>query len=274
MATAIAAPPERPVDQDSTDLARETMRRVSLRLIPFLFVLFICNFLDRTNVAIAALQMNRDLQFSASAYGLGAGIFFVGYSLFEVPSNLILVRVGARKWIARIMISWGLVASAMMFVRTPMHFYVLRFLLGVAEAGFFPGIIFYLSQWFPAPQRARAMARFMIAVPLSAAIGNPLSGALLGLDGRLDLPGWQWLFLLEGIPSVLLGFVVFGFLTDRHEDAHWLSADQRAWLAARMRRDRESCTSAHGLPTLRALAHPVVLLASLVYFLAMTTGFT
>src|SRR6476619_893976 len=153
---ALQAPAGVGIDRDDTDLARTTLQRVSLRLLPFLFVLYVCNFLDRTNVAIAALQMNRDLKFSASAYGLGSGIFFIGYALFEVPSNLILARVGARRWIARIMISWGFVASAMMFVRTPMQFYALRFLLGIAEAGFFPGIVFYLSEWFPAAQRARA----------------------------------------------------------------------------------------------------------------------
>src|SRR5262249_5872481 len=152
------------------------------RLLPLVFALFVCNIIDRTNVAIAALQMNRDLRLSATAYGLGAGIFFVGYVAFEVPSNLILARVGARRWIARIMISWGLVASAMMLVRTPLQFFLLRFLLGVAEAGFFPGVIYYLSLWFPALQRGVAMARFMIAMPLAGAIGNPLGGWLLGLD--------------------------------------------------------------------------------------------
>src|SRR5262245_49494956 len=155
------------IDRDETDLAQTTMRRVSLRLLPFLFVLYVCNFLDRTNVAIAALQMNRDLHFSATAYGLGSGIFFIGYALFEVPSNMFLVRVGAPRWIARIMVSWGVVAAAMMFVRTPAQFYVLRFLLGIAEAGFFPGIVYYLSDWFPSAERARALSRFTTAVDTS-----------------------------------------------------------------------------------------------------------
>ncbi len=193
------------------------MRKVSLRLLPFLFFLYIFNFLDRTNVALAALQMNRDLRFSSSAFGLGAGIFFVGYALFEVPSNLILVRVGARRWIARIMISWGIIASAMMFVRTPIHFYALRLLLGIAEAGFFPGIVYYLTQWFPATGRARAASRFMIAIPLSGVVGGVFGGFLLGLDGRLGLAGWQWLFLLEGLPSVVLGVVVL-WSDCRHRD--------------------------------------------------------
>ena len=186
--TAIPASSGVGIDRDDTDLARATMRRVSLRLLPFLFLIYIFNFLDRTNVAIAALQMNRDLGFSATAYGFGAGIFSLGYALFEVPSNLVLARVGARFWIARIMITWGLVAAAMMFVHTPIQFYVLRFLLGVAEAGFFPGIVYYLSGWFPAPQRARALSRFLIAIPISAAIGNPLSAGCSGSTACGDSP--------------------------------------------------------------------------------------
>src|SRR6266850_5408969 len=210
--TAIPASSGVGIDRDDTDLARTTMRRVSLRLLPFLCILYICNFLDRTNVAIAALQMNRDLHFSATAYGFGAGIFSLGYALFEVPSNLILARVGARRWIARIMITWGLIAAGMMFVRGPISFYALRFVLGIAEAGFFPGIIFYLSGWFPAEARARAIARFMTAIPVSGMIGGPISGALLGLGGRLGLTGWQWLFLLEGLPAVVLGVAVLRLL--------------------------------------------------------------
>lgn len=173
---------------DDIVVGRATVRRVSLRLLPFLFLLYICNYLDRTNLSIAALQMNRDLRFSSSAFGLGAGVFFIGYSLFEVPSNLLLVRVGARKWIARIMISWGVLAAGMMFVRTPMQFYVVRFLLGVAEAGFFPGIIYLLSQWFPAAQRASATARFMIAIPLSTALGGPLGVACC--SGSMAVAAW------------------------------------------------------------------------------------
>src|SRR5215467_4248168 len=170
--------------EDDTDLARTTMRRVSLRLMPLIFVLWVCNYLDRNNVAIAKLQMLRDLHFSDAAYSFGVSIFFVGYALLEVPSNLILARVGARRWIARIMITWGLIASAMMFVRTPLHFYTLRLLLGVAEAGFVPGIVYYLSQWFPAAQRARALSRFLVAAPVASVIGSPLSGWLLGFNGR------------------------------------------------------------------------------------------
>ena len=264
---AVAAPVGAPVASDEMDLARVTMRQVSLRLLPLLFTLFVCNYIDRTNIGMAQRQMNRDLHFSATAYGLGASIFFVGYILFEVPSNLILARVGARRWIARIMISWGLVASAMMFMRTPIQFYALRVLLGVAEAGFFPGIIYYLGQWFPAAQRARALARFMIAMALAGTIGNPLSGWLLGFDGRLGLHGWQWVFLVEGILSVLLGLAVLTLLTDRPEQARWLSAEQRSWLAERLARDEDESSAPHGLSALRALVYPAIWLVALPFIL-------
>jgi MFS family permease len=247
------------------------MRQVSLRLLPFLLVLYIVNFLDRTNVAIAALEMNRDLRFSASAYGLGSGIFFLGYTLFEVPSNMILARVGARLWIARIMITWGLVAAAMMFVRTPVQFYALRVLLGITEAGFFPGIIYYLGLWFPGAWLARAMAHFMVGIPLASVLGGPLGGALLGLDGRLGLSGWQWLFLLEGIPAVLLGLAVFAVLRDRPADAGWLSGEQRAWLAERLRRDEAESAAPHDRSALRALADRMLWLTA-VPSLVMATA--
>ena len=273
MSSPTAIPAGVGIDRDDTDLARTTMRRVSLRLLPFLFLIYVFNFLDRTNVAIAALQMNRDLAFSATAYGFGAGIFSLGYALFEVPSTLVLARVGARYWIARIMITWGLVATAMMFVRTPTQFYALRFLLGVAEAGFAPGIIYYLSGWFPAPQRARALSRFLIAIPISAAIGNPLSAWLLGLDGLRGLAGWQWLFLLEGIPPVLLGFAVLAFLPDHPAGSRWLSVEQRDWLTARLRRDADESPAPHGVAPLRALVLPMIWLASLPYFLLVTTQY-
>src|SRR5262249_3404315 len=171
------------------------------------FVLYVASQLDRTNISIAALQMNRAIGLSAAAFGLGAGIFFVGYALFEVPSNLILVRVGARRWIARIAITWGLVSCAMMFARGPASFYGLRFLLGVAEAGYFPGITYYLCRWFPDRYRGRAISRFMIGTSIAPLVGGPVGGFLLGLDGRLGLAGWQWLFLVEGLPAVIFGFV-------------------------------------------------------------------
>ncbi|HEV3062211.1 MAG TPA: MFS transporter [Vicinamibacterales bacterium] len=200
------------------------------RLIPLLFLLYVVAYLDRINVGFAALQMNRALGLSATAYGLGAGMFFISYVLFEVPSNVILARVGARVWIARIMITWGLVSSAMMFVRSAQAFFVLRFLLGAAEAGFFPGIIFYLTRWFPSRERARTVAAFMTATLIAGVIGGPMSGALLALDGRGGLGGWQWLFLLEGVPAVVLGVVVLRVLTERPQEAGWLTEAQRAAL--------------------------------------------
>jgi MFS family permease len=249
---------------------------VSARLLPLLFILYICNFVDRMNVAIASLQMNVDLHLSASAYSFGVGIFFVGYVLFEVPSNIILARVGARRWIARIMISWGIVASAMTFMHTPLQFYVLRLLLGVAEAGFFPGIVYYLSHWFPAPQRARALSRFMIAIPLANAVGGPVGVSVLRLDGRLGLAGWRWLFLVEGIPSVLLGFVVLALLTERVEEARWLSNDQRSWLDARLRRDADESSAPHNVSLLRTLTHGTVWLLAVPRLLINTAiyGYT
>jgi ACS family tartrate transporter-like MFS transporter len=241
--------------------------RVSRRLIPFLLLLYILNFLDRVNVGFAALEMNRDLGFGPAVYGLGAGIFFIGYCLFEVPSNLVLYRTGARLWIARIMVTWGLAASAMMLVRTPWSFYLLRFLLGVAEAGFFPGIIFYLTYWYPARERARAYAWFLAAIPVCGVIGGPISGALLGLDGWLGLQGWQWLFLLEGIPSVLVGFAVLWLLPDRPRDARWLPPVEAAWLEERLAAERADRVSHHGASLLRALRNPVVWWLGLSYFL-------
>ncbi len=199
-----------------------TMARVRRRLIPFLFLLYVVAYLDRVNVGFAALDMNRDLGFSAAVYGLGSGIFFVSYTLLEVPSNLMLARVGAGLWIARIMLTWGLVSAAMAFVQDATTFYVLRFLLGAAEAGFFPGIIYYLTQWFPARERARAVALFMTGTAIAGVIGGPLSSLLLLLDGTWGLRGWQWLFLVEGLPAVLLAPVVWRQLNQLPATATWL----------------------------------------------------
>src|SRR6476619_5296219 len=221
------------------EIERRTMRKVSLRLLPLLFLLYIASYLDRTNVGIAALQMNKAIGLSAAAYGLGAGIFFIGYALFEVPSNVILARVGARRWIARIAITWGLLSCAMLFAQGPLSFYALRFLLGIAEAGYFPGIIFYLSHWFPQRYRARAISRFMIGIPLSSMLGGPLGGMLLGLNGTLGLAGWQWLFLVEGIPAVVLGVVVWRTLLERPADATWLATHERDWLTSELSRDAD-----------------------------------
>src|SRR5437660_5576264 len=193
-------------------LERSAVAKASWRLLPLIALGYGISYVDRVNISFAALQMNRDLHFSATIYGLGGGLFFLGYALFEIPSNLMLVRFGARRWIARIMFTWGLLAVGMMFVRSPMQFYIMRFLLGVAEAGFFPGVLYYLSGWFPVAQRGRAVSRFYVAVPLASVVMGGVSGQLLALDGIGQLQGWQWLFLAEGLPSVLMAFLLLRWL--------------------------------------------------------------
>jgi ACS family tartrate transporter-like MFS transporter len=230
-----------PTISPTEELSAVTLRKVTWRLIPFLFVLYVIAWLDRVNVGFAALEMNADLGFSSATFGFGSGIFFLGYCLFEIPSNIILERVGARLWIARIMVTWGLISAGLMLVRTPQLFYLLRFLLGVAEAGFFPGVIYYLSLWYPTAQRARAIAAFMTAVPLTGLIGGPLSGALLGLNGIYGLKGWQWLFLLEGLPAMVLGISVIFYLNDRPETTHWLTPAERDWLVETLAAERKAC---------------------------------
>jgi ACS family tartrate transporter-like MFS transporter len=253
---------------EPADVATVTLRKVTLRLVPFLFVLYIVAWLDRVNVGFAALQMNSDLGFSSAAFGFGSGVSFLGYCLFEVPSNLLLHRVGARRWIARIMVSWGAISVAMMFVHTTLTFYILRFLLGLAEAGFFPGMIYYLSQWYPEAQRARAIAAFMTAVPVSGVIGGPLSGALLNLNGACGLAGWQWLFLVEGVPAVLFGVIVLVYLTDRPEAARWLAPTEQHWLVSKLATERAACTAAHPIGTLETLTNPTVWQLGIIFLLA------
>lgn len=252
----------------ATDLERAAAR-VRRRLVPFLFLCYIFAYLDRINVGFAALQMNAALGFSAAVYGFGAGIFFLSYTAFEIPSNVILARVGARRWIARIMISWGLLSSAMMFVHDATSFYVLRFLLGAAEAGFFPGIIYYLTRWVPAAERARTVAAFMTAVLTAGIVGGPVSGALLTLDGAGGLAGWQWMFLLEGLPAAALGVVVLVVLTDRPADATWLTAPEREALTRQLALESgdgagAATGRAHGVG--EALRHPWLWVLALVYF--------
>lgn len=247
--------------------------RVRRRLIPFLALLYFVAYLDRLNVGFAALQMNAALGFSSRVYGFGAGIFFLGYFLFEVPSNLALARVGARVWIARIAIVWGVVSIATMFVTGPMSFYAARFLLGAAEAGFFPGIVFYFTRWFPGPERARAVAHFSMASMAAGIFGAPLSGSFLSLKGTWGLGGWQWLFLMEGVPAVVLGLVALWYLTDGPERATWLPADERAWLIDAMNREHASSPrpEAH---TLRAgLLDRSVWHLAIVMFLIVTSGY-
>jgi ACS family tartrate transporter-like MFS transporter len=257
----------------SDELERQTMARVTWRLLPFLLLLYIISWLDRVNVGFAKLQMNADLGLSDTAYGFGAGIFFLAYAICEVPSNLLLVRYGARIWIARIMITWGLISAGMMFVQGEWSFYAMRVLLGAAEAGFLPGIVYYLSQWFPRAHRAKAVSWFMIGIPLSIVFGGPLSGWLLGFDGVMGLHGWQWMYLVEGLPAVFLGFVVLGFLTDRPADARWLTAEQRQWLMTRIEAEHAAVTALHRGHWLDALMHPTVWLLAAIMFCCQTGSY-
>jgi ACS family tartrate transporter-like MFS transporter len=247
---------------------QQTMRKVFWRLLPLLMVLYVISYLDRINVSFAALTMNKDLGLTATAYGWGAGIFFLGYFIFEVPSNLIMVRVGARRWIARILFTWGLISSSMMFVAGAKSFLVMRFLLGVAEAGFFPGVILYLTYWFPSRYRARIVAAFMVSIPLSLAVGAPLSTAIMELDGLMGLKGWQVLFLLEGLPAVVMTFATLAFLPDRPATAKWLSAEEKAWLEAELERERKALPVSKTSYLREMLTHPAVLALSFVYFAA------
>jgi MFS transporter, ACS family, tartrate transporter len=264
------------------ELETRTMARVTARLVPFLIVCYFVAYLDRVNVGFAALQMNKALDLSASAFGFGAGIFFIAYFFFEVPSNLLLERFGARRWIARIMFTWGIIAGAMAFIPQLAHwsgfsnahvFYALRILLGVAEAGFFPGIIFLLTLWFPAKYRARVVGYFMAAIPLSTVIGAPISGSLLSLDGKEGLAGWQWVYLLEAAPALVLSFVVLYYLTDKPADAHWLAADERDWLVARQAQERRHREAVHTFRVMEALFNPRVLAVALIYFGANATNY-
>lgn len=260
-----AAPPAPEIPFPLT-IEAATLRKVTWHLLPFLLLLYIICWLDRVNVGFAALQMNQDLGFSASVYGFGAGVFFAGYALFEIPSNLILARVGARRWIARIMVTWGLISTCMMFVHDTATFYLLRFLLGVAEAGFLPGILYYLGDWYPGAQRAKAVGWFMAAIPLSIVVGGPVAGILLDMDGLLGLRGWQWLYLLEGAPAFLLGFVVLAWLPDNPSQVHWLNDAERAWLDGRIRAEQREAQDRHGIGLGRAMLHPTVWKLALIMF--------
>ncbi|MCU1248379.1 MAG: major facilitator transporter [Edaphobacter sp.] len=250
------------------DLETRVVRKISWRILPFVMLLYFISFLDRVNVGFAAFTMNKAIGLTPAMYGLGGGLFFVGYFLFEVPSNLILYRVGVRVWIARVMVTWGLVSAASAFVTGPHSFYALRFVLGVAEAGFFPGIILYLSLWFPARFRALAAAVFMAAAPLSTAIGSPISGALMELPKVAGLSNWQWLYIIEAVPAILLGLAVLKVFTDKPEEAHWLEQEERDWLVSTLQSERTSTKSSHGAglaSALRTMRDPRVLALSLIY---------
>jgi ACS family tartrate transporter-like MFS transporter len=245
------------------ELEARLVRLLTWRLVPFLFLLYIVAYLDRINLGFAALQMQQQLGFTDAVYGLGAGIFFAGYFLFQVPSNLVLMKVGARRWIAILMVTWGMVSASMCLVTGPRSFYTLRFLLGAAEAGFFPGVILYLKTWFPARARARTVARFMTAAPLSGVLGGPISGALLGLHEKGGLAGWQWMFLLEGIPAILLGALAWMYLVDSPSLAPWMQPEQKQWLQQTFDREKAETANAAGAGALRFWP---ILILSLVYF--------
>ena len=248
------------------DIEKRTLRKITWRIVPFIMILYLIAYIDRVNIGFAAITMKEDLGFTASILGFGAGIFFLGYFLFEVPSNIILHKVGARIWIARVMVTWGIIAGGMAFVESSTSFYVMRFLLGVAEAGFFPGIILYLSYWFPARNRAGVIALFMAAAPIATAIGSPISAALLEMHGIMGLAGWQWMFLIEAIPAVILGVVVFFYMTDRPEKAVWLKPDEREWLVKTMQAEDANKGGQQQHSILRGLANPRVLALALIYF--------
>jgi MFS transporter, ACS family, tartrate transporter len=246
-------------------LERATMRKVTRRFMPLLFICFVAAFLDRVNVGFAALTMNRDLGFSASVFGLGAGLFFLTYFLFEIPSNLALERYGARVWLARIMITWGLVAGATAFITGPTSFYAVRMLLGAAEAGFGPGAMFFLTLWFPAAYRARALAFFLVSMPVASVIGAPLSGYLIGLHGLFGLKGWQLMFLIEAIPSVILGCVIWRVFTDNPKQATWLDAGEKRWLVDTLAAERlNRIVASHG--NARVLVAPYLWALGFAFF--------
>jgi sugar phosphate permease len=248
------------------DVERSAMRRIAWRLLPFLMLCYFVAYLDRVNVGFAALQMNADLQLSAAQYGFGAGLFFVSYCLLEVPSNVLLYRFGAPQWIARIMFTWGICAAAIAFVKTDTAFYVMRLLLGAAEAGFYPGVVFFLTLWFPAAYRARVLGLFLAAIPISGIIGAPSSGLLLSLDGLLGLRGWQWLFLVEAAPAIFLAPVVVRFLQNGPADATWLPADEREWLVGQLAREQRQVEGGRTYTLRQALTRPLVLLLAVGYF--------
>ena len=260
--------PTSPAAQTSgrDEIEAVVVRTLTWRLVPFLFLLYTVAYLDRINLGFAALQMQQQLGFSDAVYGFGAGVFFAGYFFFQVPSNLVLERVGARRWIAVLMVTWGIISAAMSLVGSRQSFYALRFLLGAAEAGFFPGVILYLKNWFPARARARTVARFMTAAPLSGVIGGPLSGALLGLHQEAGLAGWQWMFLLEGIPAIVLGGMAWAYLVDHPASARWLSDEQREWLQQTMQQEAAETTVASRSGALAALQLGRIWTLALVYF--------
>jgi MFS family permease len=248
------------------DLEQRTMRRVMFRLIPFLMICYVFCWLNRINLSFAALQMNKQLGLTESDYGLAAGLFFITYALLEVPSNLLLHKFGARKWIARIMFSWGILAAGMALVVGPHSFYLMRLILGAAEAGFYPGILFYLTLWMPAAYRARTYSYFLLAIPLTGIIGGPLSVHLLGLSGVGGLQGWQWMFIVEGLPSAILAPFVLYFLQDMPSQAKWLAKDESHWLTSTLAAEKKTIDKRSAQSVLAAFTNPTIVLMALMYF--------
>lgn len=261
-------------EQIRAAVGASAMRKSFWRIIPLILLAYLFAYLDRVNVSFAATDMNADLGFSATVYGLGGGLFFLGYALFEIPSNLMLVRFGARQWIARIMITWGLLSAAMMFVESPLSFYTLRFLLGVAEAGFYPGVIYYFSHWFPPCHRSRAVSRFCVAVPLGTVVMGAISGWLLSLDGTAGLAGWQWLFLAQGAPTVLVGIAVLAFLPESPERADWLTLAEKDWIAQELAQEQRLIAAPARHNMLAILGNPRVLLFGAIGFLVIGANIT
>ena len=254
----------------ATSIDLTTRNKIARRLLPFLFTLFVIAFLDRVNVSYAALEMTHDLNFSDRVFGFGSGVFFLGYLLFEIPGCLIVERWSARKWFSRIMVTWGLITVLMAFIRTPMHFYTVRILLGVAEAGFFPGILVYLTHWFRSEDRAKACAIFMIAIPVANIIGSPLGGWLLGVHW-LAIQGWRWLFIVEGIPAIVFGFITLFYLTDWPREARWLSPEEQQWITSELEQEALAKKAVRSYKIWEALLQPTVIQLTLIYFFAVSS---
>ena len=253
-------------------IGKSAQRKAGLRLLPILAAGYGIAYVDRVNVGFASLQMNRDLHFSATAYGLGAGLFYIGYALCEVPSNLLLLRFGAKRWLTRIMFTWGLISAATMFVRTPLEFNFVRLLLGMAEAGFFPGVVYYLTLWFPKRMRAQAVSRFYVALPLSSVVMGGLAGWLLGLNGKLGLAGWQWLFLLEGLPALAFSLVILKLLPDGPEKVAWLTPEEKSWLQSELKAESAQAHLGPRAGALEALGSAKVWMTGGFLFCALFIG--
>ena len=254
-------------------IERRTIAKVSWRLLPLVALAYCIAYIDRSNISFAALTMNKDLGFSAYIYGWGAGIFFFGYFLFEIPSNLVLEKIGARIWIARIMITWGIISALTAFVTGPWSFLAVRFLLGAAEAGFFPGMILYFTYWFPAQYRGRVISTLFVAQPVANALASIVSAAILEMDGILGIKGWQWIFIIEAIPAVILGLFIFRMMTDKPARADWLAEDEKNWLQARIEGENREVESAGRLTLMRALGDPRVVALSMIYLMSVTANY-